>query len=64
MTYHAEHYQDQGFVPADQANQKALTRANEQLREAVEKTPVNRRSEYRSVIRWERDGYGWYWIVR
>lgn len=62
--YHAEHYQDQGFVPADGQNQKALNRAKDQLQEAIAATPIDRRHEYRSVIRWERDGYGWYWIVR
>ena len=62
---HLTHYQDQGFVPADERNNyKALARANERLAECRNATPKALRAEYRSIIRWEGDGYGWYWILR
>jgi hypothetical protein len=61
----AANYQDQGFEgTAKQSPQAALTKANREVFYAKYRTPVDQRDLYRSSIRWEGDGYGWYWILR
>lgn len=58
-------YQADGFAGvAKQTGSAALAQANRELNEAIQDTPPDKRSQYRSVIRWEGDGYAWYWIKR
>ena len=58
-------YQDQGFCgTAKQSATAALKQANRALTAAIQNTPGDKRPEYRSLIRWEGDGYAWYWILR
>jgi hypothetical protein len=58
-------YQDQGFQGVkNQSATKALAAANADLIEARNNTPTTDMDNYRSVIRWEGDGYAWYWILK
>ena len=58
-------YQDQGFCgTAKQSATDALKQANRALTAAIQNTPGDKRPEYYSRIRWEGDGYAWYWILR
>jgi len=65
MTMTNVHYQDQGFCgTAKQSANDALKQANRELNAAVNDTPEDKRPEYHSQIRWEGDGYAWYWLLR
>lgn len=58
-------YQDQGFCGIKhQTTKQALNRANQELNAAIAATPIDELTKYRSVIRWERDGYAWYWLLK
>ena len=67
-------YQDQGFCGTvctkpngqryKQSTTAALKQANQEMYAAIQNTPGDKRPEYRSLIRWEGDGYAWYWILR
>jgi hypothetical protein len=59
------HYQDQGFQGVkNQSATKALNAANAELAQARNHTPSDEIPNYRSIIRWEGDGYAWYWILK
>ena len=58
-------YQDQGFCgTAKQSATDALNQANREMHAAIQNTPGDKRPEYYSRIRWEGDGYAWYWMLR
>ena len=60
-------YQAQGFCgmrTGCSSATAALKQANMQLHAAIQNTPVDKRPEYRSLTRWEGDGYAWYWVLR
>ena len=60
-----KNYQDQGFCgTAKQSATDALKQANREMHAAIQNTPVDKRPEYRSLTRWEGDGYAWYWVLR
>ena len=63
---HYQDYQEQGFSPVNktQSNQAALREAKFSVTKAIAATPTEQRELYKSVIRWEGGGYGWYWILR